>query len=141
MNTIDVSLAYTRLAFFADDEIDNELSISLSKGFGENLSLELSGVYSTEAEGTFFELSGSYEREVIDRWTLGTTLLLGVNQGFIPDEHDGFNNIQFSIESNYGISDSLALLGYVAYTIGLEERSGETLEDLFFGGVSLVYSF
>jgi hypothetical protein len=139
LENIGISLGYTWLDFAEDDESDSELSMELGTTIHDEVDLGAVFTYSTEADGTFIELmvSTSIENEKLS-WS--PFLLLGINAGYVADEHDGLNNLQMGVEVSVPLSEKLELGGYLAYTIGLDEEAGESLDDIFWVGLSLGWS-
>lgn len=139
LEKIDIAVGYTWLDFAEDDESDREISLELGTALYDDIEFGAVFTYSTEAEGTFIELfvSKSYEN---DKLSWSPYLLLGINEGYVADEHDGLNNLQMGVEVSTPISDHLELGGYVAYTIGLDEEPGESLDDIFWVGINLGWS-
>lgn len=132
----DMTLGYTFLNFDDDDSTDNELSAEFGTSVSDSVDLAAAFIYSTEAGGTFVELIASTEitRNV---FTLTPYILLGLNAGYVADEHDGLNNLQMGLEISTELSDEFELGGYIAYTIGLDEEPGETLDDIVWVGLSV----
>jgi hypothetical protein len=134
--TVDMTLSYTWLDFAEDDFSDNELGIEFGTSVLDSLDLIAAFVYSMDAGGTFIELVASTEI-IQNEFALTPYALLGINQGFISGEHHGLNNLQFGIEAATPLSDSLELIGYMAYSIALDKKHGETLDDIFWVGLGL----
>ena len=134
--TVQVTFGYTWLDLEKDDESDNELSIEFGASPLESLDFTAAFVYSTEAGGTFVELIASTDIER-NEFTLTPFALLGINEGFVFDEHKGLNNLQLGFEASTPISDSMELRGYIAYTIALDKKPGESLDDIFWVGLGI----
>lgn len=145
-NGFEVTFGYTYLDFLSDDADDSEVGAGIAYGdlpFGLTAALE--GYYSFEAEGSFLEASLSAEVEVDDRLLLIPSLLLGWNEGYIADGHDGANHFQAALEAVFTVTENIELGLYAAYTRGLETDPGRhpgdaLLEDFFYGGIAISLS-
>ena len=118
LENLDIAIGYTWLDFAEDNESDNEFVLVLGTTAFNDLDFGAAFVYSDEAGGTFIELvvSRSFEDSSVS-WT--PYLLIGINEGYVADEHDGLNNLQMGLEISTPLNDSVELGGYIAYTIGL----------------------
>ena len=132
----DLAIGYTWLDFSGPSATDNEFSLEMVSSTLGTVDLGAAFVYSTEAGGTFIELIASTEIER-ERFNLTPYALLGINQGFIPGERKGLNNLQLGIEASTPLSDKVELGGYLAYSIALDEEPGESLDDIFWVGIYL----
>jgi len=70
---------------------------------------------------------------------------MGFNVGYVPDGHDGANNVALSLEAAVEIKDGVSLVAYGAYTWGIdsdaERYAGDgLLTDYAFAGVGLACS-
>jgi hypothetical protein len=134
--SVNVTFSYIWLDFAKDNLSGTELSIEFGTTALDSFDLAAAFVYSTEAGGTFVNLIASTEI-VRNEFILTPYALLGINEGFVHDEHKGLNNLQFGIEASTLISDSMELTGYVAYTFALEYKPGESLDDIFWVGLGI----
>ena len=136
LEKLDIAVGYTWLDYAETDASDNEFAIEAGTSLFDDYDVGAVFIYSDEAGGAFFEfvVSKSFE-EGLATWT--PYLLLGINDGFVATEHEGLNNLQMGVEVSASISEHFELSGYLAYTIGLDENAGDTLDDLFWVGVSL----
>jgi len=140
------SAGFTYLDFISDDADDTEFGVGVTYGnlpFGLTAGLE--GYYSFDAEGAFFEASVSQETEVEEWLTLAPSLILGWNEGYIADGHDGANHIEVRIEATIALTDAFEMGIYAAHTWGMDADPGsygddEALNDFLYGGISISYS-
>jgi len=136
----EFGVAYTWLEFPEDNEDDHEVELSLAYNVQNILDLSFSGVYSDEAGGVFFETGLSKEIELKEGLTLVPFVVVGINEGYVTDEHDGLNHLIIGVETSWEITDSISLGAYLACTMGLDEEPVESLEDLVYSGLSLTIS-
>lgn len=143
----EISVAYTHLRYFSDDAHDNEVGLGLEYGaLPWNLAASALGYYSFEAEGTFFELGLNGEYEIKPWLTLSPNLVFGINSGYISDGHNGANNLEMGLVAEIPLSDRLSLYMNGSYNFAInsdpDQYAGdESLDNFFYGGVSLTYSF
>ena len=136
LDSIDATLGYTWLDWDNDDVSDHELNFEIGGNAFQLIDLTATMVYSVDVAGSFIQLIAS--KDFIREDTIFTPyVLLGINEGYVSDEHDGLNNLQLGIEASTPISDSIELTGYIAYTIALDEKPGESLDDIFWVGLGI----
>lgn len=140
-DSFSVGGAVTYLWFPEDEEEDVELALfgEWTCGCGFGIASEI--VWSTEAEGWFGETALFYELSVTERFQLIPVIFVGINQGYVSDEHDGLNHLGVQLEGVVSLSDNLEFSAYAAAVEPLDEESGETLDDLFWVGGALSVSF
>ena len=68
-------------------------------------------------------------------------MFLGVNQGYVSDEHDGFNHAGVQLDGVVNLRDDLELNAYAAFLEPLDRKSGESLRDLFWAGAAITWHF
>ncbi len=136
LEKFDVGVGYTWLDFAEDDKTHNEFALELGTSIHDDYDVGAAFTYSTEAGGTWINLEISKEF-ANDKFAWSPYLLLGINSGYVADEHDGINNLQMGLHVATELSDGFELGGYVAYTIGLDEEPGESLDDIFWVGIGL----
>ncbi len=127
---VDVAVGYTWLDFQGPHASDNEFDLQLGFGLFDEIDFSSAFIYSTEAEGTFIELVASSDI-VRERFVLTPYILLGINQGYILEEDDTFNNLQFGLTATTTLFDDMEAAFYFAATTGLE--------DIFWTGVSVSF--
>ena len=127
---VDVATGYTWLHFKGPDASDNEFDLQLGFGLFDQIDFSSAFVYSTEAKGTFIELVASTDI-VRERFVLTPYILLGINRGYIPEEPETFNNLQFGLTATTTLFDEMEAAFYVAATTGLE--------DIFWTGASVSF--
>ncbi len=111
---VAMSGGYTRLEFLKDDGFDNEIYAGLALTALPYLVPAVDYVYSTEAEGSFVELSvGVPVKFFRGRLVLNPYILEGFDLGYASDEYDGFNNFQVGVGIDYNLTEELCLVGSV----------------------------
>lgn len=139
-------LSYTRLEFPFEDAHDDELGVGVVWS-GLPLGLEFSAdyYYSLDADGYFCELGLGRDFEVSDSLTASLSSAFGINQGYIPDGHDGANHFALSAGIEYAVTQSFAITAYTTYSWAIDSDSDfagdDQLEDFFLAGVALKWSF
>lgn len=107
---------------------ENEIELELEFGLLDKVDISSAFIYSPDAGGTFIELVASTDIEK-EKWVFTPHVLIGLNRGFIPDETETFNNLEFGLSATTELFDSVEATFYLANSTGLEE--------LFWTGVSL----
>ena len=127
---VDGAFGYTWLEFQGPHPSDHELDLQLGFGLFDRFDLSSAFIYSTEARGTFTELVASSDI-VRERFVLTPYILLGFNRGYIPEEPETFNNLQFGLSATTSLSQEMEASFYFAATTGLE--------NIFWTGVSISF--
>ncbi len=109
---------------FAENEIELEVEFRLL----DKVDISSAFIYSPAVGGTFIELVASTDI-VKEKWVFTPYLLLGLNRGFIPEEPETFNNLQFGLTATTELFDGVEAAFYLATSTGLE--------DIFWTGVSV----
>ncbi len=139
----EAAVSYTRLLLLSDDEDDDEIGAGLAyTALPGDLTLGVDGYYSFEAEGAFFETSLGGEYPVLSRLSLVPAATLGFNAGYVAEGHDGLNDVRLALEAVVSIQEGLDLVGYAAYTWGVNADSvqypdDEGLDDFAYFGIAL----
>lgn len=146
INNTELYLEYTHLRFPSDNQYDNEVGFGVSwSTLPLDLEFSIDGYYSFDTKGTFWELSLNREYSISDKLSLTGATVLGINEGYVSDGHDGTNNLDLLIESEYSMTKSLSVITHAGYSWALNREyqlSGdENLIDIFRGGVNLQWSF
>lgn len=123
------------------DDDDIEFVLGGEWACDSGLGVAAEAVWSTEAEGWFGEVQLYYEAQICDRFTLKPSVILGLNQGYVSDEHDGVNHLAFQLEGAVALTEHLEASIHATYSEPLDERPGESLRDLFWLGGAVSYSF
>lgn len=139
VDEVELVFAYTYLDFIEDVEDDQELAFSLGFDVLDEVDVGIGMVYSDDADGVFLEWGVSREFLWGDGFAVVPFAVLGINEGYVSDEHDGMNHLNFGVESSWALSENMYIGAYLSYSIGLDEDVGESLDDLFYGGLSLSF--
>lgn len=127
---MDGAIGHTWLDFNGPDASDHEFDLQLGIGLFDEFDFSSAFVYSTEAEGTFIELVASSDI-VREKFILTPYILLGINRGYIPEEPETFNNLQFGLTATTSLSQEMEASFHLAATTGLE--------NIFWTGVSVSF--
>lgn len=153
---VEYSFGYTRLEFTHEgnrrDKADNEwnggVGYELSTEFTP-FSLLLSGdyVYSTDAEGGFFEIGLSIGTpKLFGFFNLSPYASQSFDLGYRTQENDSPNNFQFGVEAEMEIVENLSLVGHISHSIKQKDvneeikADGEVKAAGTWGGVSLAFA-
>jgi hypothetical protein len=139
---IETYVGYTRLEFYPDHESDNELSAGLAYHGFPYLIPGVDYVYSTEAKGSFVEVSlrselGFFE----DRLMVSPYILEGFDFGYASEEYDGPNNLQIGARVTYHLAEWCEVFGFGAHSWAHGDVEREGLGDLSWGGAGVSVSF
>jgi hypothetical protein len=143
----ELAVGYTHLEFLSDDANDDEVGGSLGYGaLPGGLSTHIDWYYSFDSEGSFFQAVLDTNLKYHEAIVIRPAVVLGFNSGYIPDGHDGLNNLAVSLEAAVPLKEGVKLGGYITYNWGIDSdaaryQGDELLKDFFFGGVSLACAY
>ncbi len=108
---------YNRLEFTEQGLSDNEIGSGISYGgLVDNLFLDVDWYHSFEANGSFLEFSIASLFEHNDVFRLESRIIIGVNENYIADGHDGLNHFAAQVTGEYNLVDSINLHTKLVYT-------------------------
>jgi len=136
---------YTHLQFPSDDLNDDEASVGISvSNLPAGLQLAFDAYHSFEADGFFAEFSVSRGFALTDSLSIIGTGILGMNQGYISDGHDGANHFALAWVCSYQVNESISIIARVAQSWAIRRDStkpgDDALVDLFNGGIGVQWS-
>jgi len=138
----DICVGYTRLEFLKDSESDNEINAGVAYTAFPWLIPSLNYVYSTEAEGSFVEISIMSEISILqERLTISPYIMEGFDFGYVTEEFDGQNNLQLGIEIAVSATDQIQITGYIAHSWAHEDVRREGLGDQTWAGIGVLLAF
>lgn len=143
------SVGYQRLEFYGDERAhDNELFSNLEYTVVDWLVPSISYTYSTEADGSFVEVSLHSNWELSQGFTVSPYVTQGFDFKYATEDHDGANHFQFGVEAEYLLPNNLVLSGHISHTIAQEDIKLEARNngvtgslDETFAGIHLSWSF
>lgn len=156
---LHLSLAYTQqvgdLTWYAgvthlrtpfNGEEDNELSLGVAySGLPYEVEIAVDTYYSLNAEGSFTEFSIGKSHDLSEALTVSVNSVLGMNQGYVSDGHDGVNHLALGAGLDYAMTEELVLSTHVTWSNALRKESGragdEALKDFFHVGAGLGWTF
>jgi hypothetical protein len=102
--------------------------------------------YSFEASGSFWEFALKREQMLNDKTVLTLRSILGINEGYVPNGHNGLNHAQLRLNLAYYPVPCIEIMPYVAYNFAIDREperfTGDiTLRDFFWGGIGVIYHF
>lgn len=139
--------AYTHLRFPEDGGHDHEIGTGVSwSGLPLKMELAVDAYYSFEADGAFIETSLHRDFDLSDCLQLSPAIVFGINQGYVPDGHDGANHIELRLEGEYELTRSLTLTAHTSYSFGIDRNANkhpddELLRDFFHAALGLRWEF
>jgi hypothetical protein len=137
---------YTHLVFSKDDESDDEWSLGVAyDNLPFSLGSSLDGTYSMDAKGMFYEWSTYREFSLSEKSELFVSGLLGLNEGYVSDGHDGANFYAISIGIDRKITNNFVVFGHGMQSFAINPdftMSGDDqLKDFFHFGLGLQWNF
>ena len=146
VENLQVYFGYTHLVFSIDDESDDEWSVGIR--YAElpfNLDTSLDACYSMDAAGTFIEWSNSREFNLSEELGFSLSGILGWNDGYVSDGHDGLNYGSLRMGTEKTISKNVSLVGHGAYSWAIDKDENlpgdQQLGDFFHLGLGLEWDF
>ena len=137
---------YTHLVFSKDNESDDEWSFGLAyDNLPYSIGTSIDGTYSMDAEGMFYEWSTYREFSISDK--LGATVsgVLGLNDGYVSDGHDGANFYALSVCLERNITDDFVISCHGMQSFAIDRdltlNGDQQLKDFFHFGLGLQWNF
>ena len=139
-------LNYTHFRFPFENGHDNEIGVGLAAPIVPfQCELSLDAYYSVDAEGTFAELGLGREWHVAKFFKLSGSAVLGMNQGYVTDGHDGLNHFALGLGAEKALTGSLTLSAHTVYNWDVDRDAAlpgdELLGSFFHGSIGLQRSF
>lgn len=137
---------YTHLVFAKDDDSDDEWSLGVAyDGLPYSLGTSLDGTYSMDAKGMFYEWSTYREFSLAEQSTGLISGILGMNDGYVSDGHNGANFYAFSFGLEREITEELLVFGHGMQSFAIDSNPAfagdDQLKDFFHFGIGLQWSF
>ena len=137
---------YTHIQYISDRLADNEVGIgSAYSGLPFGFGVSLDGYYSFDAHGAFWELALNHENALTNQLSFSQSAILGINQNYVTNGHNGKNHVQLLADTEYKISAKTAVIAYVGYSWELDANDtkpgDDTLGNLFNSGIDFRWSF
>lgn len=96
----EYAIGISRIEFFEDDAFDNELTLDLSRDFGQATSA-LSFTYSTEQNGSFAEIEMGYPIIISSVLAITPFMRVGFDFGYITPLNDTYNQTSLGVLLDY----------------------------------------
>jgi len=125
---------------------DNEMFADLVYMPTELFDVLVNCYHSFEASGFFWEFALKREQMLNDKTVLTMRSILGVNEGYVPNGHNGLNHLQLRLNMAWYPVACIEIVPYVAYNLAIDSEPVRfaddiTLHDFFWGGIGVVYHF
>jgi hypothetical protein len=145
---LEIYAGYTHLQTRLDGENtkDNEMFADLVYMPTELFDVLVNYYLSFEARGSFWEFALEREQMLNDKTVLRLRSILGINEGYVSNGHNGLNHVQLRLNMAFYPVACIEIVPYVAYNFAIdsepERYAGDaTLRDFFWGGIGVVYHF
>jgi len=142
----EVYAAFTQLRTPFDGLDDIEVGAGFSwAGLPNGIEFTGDAYYSFDAEESFWEFALNRAFFVLDKLIFHTSGILGVNQGYVSDGHDGANHLAFRMGTEYAISESVATYLHLAHSWALDRDASlpgdRQLVDFSHASLGMQFSF
>lgn len=129
-----------------DWDKDNELSAGLIYAPTTLFDILVGCYHSFEAHGSFWEWGLQREHTINEQTMLTLNGVVGANDGYIVDGHNGLNHVQLRLDLAYYPAPYLEIVPYAAYNIAIDREpdrypDDHLLRDFFWGGIGIIYHF
>ncbi|WFB37706.1 hypothetical protein P3T73_08040 [Kiritimatiellota bacterium B12222] len=146
LSGIDLALGYTYLAFPQDSENDQEYSAEIAREVSGGFTPFFGATYAVEAGGTFIELGVGKEWVLTEKWVFSSVVAIGINEGYVVEGHNGFNNATLGLVASYVVVEHLHIDIGGQVSLPLEKDAegypeDEGLEDLYVISCGLTATF
>ncbi len=137
---------YLRSRLTGENATDHEVSVDLVYTPGTLFELSGSYYHSFDADGSFWELSLRHNKALNDKAILTLRGILGFNEGYIADGHNGLNHLQLRVGLDWHPVSRFEISSYAAYNFAIDskpERFAEdaALHDFFWAGIGVTFYF
>ncbi|MBT1445139.1 hypothetical protein KJI95_11470 [Shewanella sp. JM162201] len=145
MPDLDAHVGIQQVETYADERLsETELFAELAWHRIDWLIPSVAYTYSFETSGYFVELSLHSNWHIGEQFTLSPYITQGLDYQYVTEAHNGRNHLQFGLEAEYMLSDSLAVSGHISRSIAghdIELEMGDEARDETFAGIHLHWSF
>jgi len=125
---------------------DDEISLGMVYEFTENMQAAALVYHSFYASGTFIETTIRYVHSISRAVDYSVQAILGANDGYVIDGHDGLNHFQLRANVEYNPVADIELYALAGYTRAINRDADnyaddESLGNFVWAGVGFVYLF
>ncbi len=140
-----VSYSYLHAWEGAIDNGDNEIALELAISIDDIADVSVAWIHSTEANGNYYELALRKQNNINQDIAFNGGLVIGINQGYIVDGHEGVDHAQIRLGMAYHSSAQYELVAYISHSHAINKNlsmSGDTnLKNYSLGGVGFTWRF
>ena len=141
-----IGYIHLRAHYQGENAQDNEISLGLVYKLAKKYVMAASAYHSFEADGAFIEVTAKYFDKIDKGINYSVRGGLGINTGYVPDGHKGFNNLELRANASYLPFIHTEIYAYTAYNIAIgrdaEKYTGdELLGDFLWAGIGFIYLF
>ncbi|NIN36547.1 MAG: hypothetical protein GWO08_05105 [Gammaproteobacteria bacterium] len=142
-----IYLSYNRKIFFVEDVVDNEIEIGVTyEELPYDMFTAIVWYHSFLTDGAFLEFTLGSEIYISKKLEIEPVVVLGVNNNYIPDGHDGLNHVSLELNTEYQLAGPLELIAFARYNKSInsdpvEHPGDELLKDFFWGGIGIEFAF
>lgn len=139
-------IGFTHFIFPFDGSDDDEIGTGITwTGLPAEIELSADIYHSFQANGYFAELAATRSFEITEPFSVSFSSILGMNQGYVSDGHDGANHFALQVGYGYALTESLTLLAHTTYSWAIDKKAtapGDAqLKDFFHLGAGLQWDF
>ena len=137
---------YSYIVFSKDNESDDEWSFGVAyDNLPYSLGSSIDGTYSMDAEGMFYEWSTYREFSVSDKSNAVLSGILGLNDGYVSDGHNGANFYAMSVGLDRNLTDHFVISCHGMQSFAIDRHlnlvGDEQLKDFFHFGLGFQWIF
>ena len=137
---------YTHLVFSKDNESDDEWSFGFAyDNLPYSIGTSVDGTYSMDAEGMFYEWSTYREFATSDKSSAMVSGILGLNDGYVSDGHNGANFYALSVGLERNVTDELVISCHGMQSFAIDRDltldGDQQLKDFFHFGLGFQLNF
>ena len=142
IGSLEFSAAYNHIRYPHNGEEGNEISLTaIWSDWFYGAELIIDGDYTFDDHGWFLTALLQKDWEVTPKLIMSGAGIFGLNQGYIPDGHNGANHVAIRADTEYFLISNWYLTAYATYSWALDRdielRGDRQLIDMFYGGVGL----
>ena len=102
--------------------------------------------YSFDARGSFWEFALRREQILNDQTVMTLRSILGANEGYISDGHNGLNHVQLRLSLAFYPAARVEIVSYAAYNVPINREPKRFADDLslhhfFWSGIGVTFHF
>jgi hypothetical protein len=130
----------------AESANDDEISLGMDYDWTENLGAAAVVYHSFLTSGTFMEMTVRYGEILGQEMDYSIQAILGANDGYVIEGHDGLNHFQLRAYLNYHPVTNVEFYALAGYSQAIDKdvdnnAEDESLGNFVWGGIGFIYLF